>query len=398
MPDARVHTGPVAARKAAAVDALAFTVGPNIVMGQAAPAPGSLAGDALLAHELTHVAQQAHAAADPAARAQPIGAEAAAAEEHADAATLAAAGALEGKPQRGLAARAVEALTSRVQLQRCTPTPQPTQTASFRNYADGTVAANDPGRLTTTQIQATAEYTTLHATYGAPAYTAADAELAIRLAIRDLQQGRTVDLTTQGQAYMARARAQSGAAGGAEGLVGQLEWVQYNSGLAATDPMALDDNFSQWLLAAQAAPDPQTGKMNCWELVMFGAYRAGVVSETRLRAIYQLAVENVRNRVFGSVGLTFEQECRSGSPITYRLGDATSPRPLRGDIVVFENAPNHACIATGNMVTDAISGQQHAEVISLWTPSNRHVERTTIEALARVSTGRPILFWSARWS
>jgi hypothetical protein len=48
--DARVHTGAVAAAKAAEHNAAAFAVGGNIVMGANAPAPGTLAGDALLAH------------------------------------------------------------------------------------------------------------------------------------------------------------------------------------------------------------------------------------------------------------------------------------------------------------------------------------------------------------
>lgn len=131
---------------------------------------------------------------------------------------------------------------------------------------------------------------------------------------------------------------------------------------------------------------------------MFGAFQAGVVSEQHLRQIYQLAVQRVRDGTHFSVGLTFEDQCRGSNPVTYRLGDPNSPRPLRGDIVVFENAPNHACIATGTTVVDQLTGDTHAEVISLWTPNNRHVERTTIEALAQVSNGRPILFWSARWS
>ena len=59
---ARIHTGPVAARKAADAGALAFAVGANVVMGAGAPGAGTLEGDALLAHELAHTAQQADAA------------------------------------------------------------------------------------------------------------------------------------------------------------------------------------------------------------------------------------------------------------------------------------------------------------------------------------------------
>jgi hypothetical protein len=55
---ARVHTDATAARLAAAADAHAFTIGNDIVLAGDAPQPGTLAGDALLAHELAHVQQQ----------------------------------------------------------------------------------------------------------------------------------------------------------------------------------------------------------------------------------------------------------------------------------------------------------------------------------------------------
>lgn len=86
----RLHRGPVAARKADEADAVAFTVGNHVVLGSAAPPAGTVLGDALLAHELAHVDQQAVAASDPVARRQPIGGESAAAEDQADVAAVAA--------------------------------------------------------------------------------------------------------------------------------------------------------------------------------------------------------------------------------------------------------------------------------------------------------------------
>jgi len=56
---ARVHTDATAARLAHKADARAFTIGRDIVLAAEAPRPGTLAGDALLAHELAHVQQQA---------------------------------------------------------------------------------------------------------------------------------------------------------------------------------------------------------------------------------------------------------------------------------------------------------------------------------------------------
>ena len=54
----RIHTDPRAAESARAVNALAYTVGHNIVFGTGQFAPGTRIGDRLLAHELTHVIQQ----------------------------------------------------------------------------------------------------------------------------------------------------------------------------------------------------------------------------------------------------------------------------------------------------------------------------------------------------
>jgi hypothetical protein len=56
----RVHTDLRAAQSARAVNALAYTVGRNVVFGPGAYQPKTNAGMRLLAHELTHVVQQSH--------------------------------------------------------------------------------------------------------------------------------------------------------------------------------------------------------------------------------------------------------------------------------------------------------------------------------------------------
>lgn len=55
----RVHTDALAAQSAEAVNALAYTVGRDVVFGAGQYAPGTARGSQLLAHELTHVVQQA---------------------------------------------------------------------------------------------------------------------------------------------------------------------------------------------------------------------------------------------------------------------------------------------------------------------------------------------------
>jgi len=58
----RVHTGADAARSARAVDALAYTIGTDIVFDHGRYQPRHREGQKLLAHELTHVVQQSKAA------------------------------------------------------------------------------------------------------------------------------------------------------------------------------------------------------------------------------------------------------------------------------------------------------------------------------------------------
>jgi Domain of unknown function (DUF4157)/Pre-toxin TG len=62
----RIHAGAAAAQSAQALNARAYTVGQDIVFGPGEFLPGTQAGRRLLAHELTHVVQQAGGAASPA--------------------------------------------------------------------------------------------------------------------------------------------------------------------------------------------------------------------------------------------------------------------------------------------------------------------------------------------
>ena len=127
---ARLHSGPVAAAKAEAAGAQAFAVGPHVVLGDHAPAVGTLEGDALLAHELAHTAQQGEAARSLTARHAPIDAESGAAEDQADRAAAGAVTALHGDAgQRSLLRRFTDWVSSGLRLQRCSGGVAPTYRA-----------------------------------------------------------------------------------------------------------------------------------------------------------------------------------------------------------------------------------------------------------------------------
>jgi hypothetical protein len=59
----RLHTGTSAANLSSDLDARAFTIGHHVAFGHGEYRPGTLVGDAILAHELAHVVQQGGASA-----------------------------------------------------------------------------------------------------------------------------------------------------------------------------------------------------------------------------------------------------------------------------------------------------------------------------------------------
>jgi hypothetical protein len=68
----RVHADGAAGRLSRAIQAQAFTRGPDILFGPGHYAPGTAAGQRLLAHELTHVVQQGAAPAEGAVGPSPV--------------------------------------------------------------------------------------------------------------------------------------------------------------------------------------------------------------------------------------------------------------------------------------------------------------------------------------
>jgi hypothetical protein len=135
----RVHTDATAARLARNMDAAAFTVGNHVAFAPNTFQPGTPRGDALLAHELAHVAQQKPATPLPAAdddetaprddaelARQAVATESAAHETDANqagAGTMSRLYSGAKSVMRKLTDRLEPVLTSEVQLQRC-PSPQ----------------------------------------------------------------------------------------------------------------------------------------------------------------------------------------------------------------------------------------------------------------------------------
>ena len=149
--DVRIHTDPGAARMADSLDARAFTVGSHVAFGDSEYRPGTVTGDALIAHELAHVVQQRSGSAEVAAAHAGVGD--AALEADADAVAGDAVAALHaGAPATPSLAR----LRSGLRLQRCgskgpktekpknAPEPGTTITGTM-NQANSGAAPNSKG-------------------------------------------------------------------------------------------------------------------------------------------------------------------------------------------------------------------------------------------------------------
>jgi hypothetical protein len=122
----RIHTDPHAAGMADSMGARAFTVGSDVAFAGGEFQPGTLVGDALLAHELAHVVQQG---SGPHLMADDGGHDESGLEEDADVAAASAVMSARGIPGSlgELAGRVTPSLRAGLRVQRCnkaTPKPQ----------------------------------------------------------------------------------------------------------------------------------------------------------------------------------------------------------------------------------------------------------------------------------
>jgi hypothetical protein len=397
----RVHRRP----EAAAMNARAYTRGTNIYFAPGQYRPDSLAGRQLLAHELTHVAQQAQGPAKATARAggfnindspvlereaDVLGARAARGER---VGPVRSASSVDQEPASreasspgGYSSLSLRDLAGAVRSGRGEVIASTTvQCSRLLDYADATRPEHDPSRLSDADIQATNEYRAFMDArlvwQRSDHVTAAEALLACRLILRELRAGGHVNWPSEARTYMTQAREQLGTVRGVEAMEDELQWHGQDPSLRGTE-------FGRWLLSGGAEPDPSTGEMNCWEVVMFNAYRAGFTTRARMAALYTTFAANMAGMSIAAAVSIFENAIRRGREQVYDPGDPDSPRPLAGDLVIFNTVANHAAVATG-----AYPGGE-VEIMSLWTQNSREVFRTTIEDL---SAGTPIRFFSVRW-
>ncbi len=132
----RVHTDTAAQQLAHSLQARAFTLGHDVAFGAGEYQPGTLLGDALLAHELAHVVQQG-GAKTAVAPLQIADSGSSALESDADHAAIGVMARLWGGPQgalAGMAQHAMPRLRSGLRLSRCNTS---SQTSSGNKNIDG---------------------------------------------------------------------------------------------------------------------------------------------------------------------------------------------------------------------------------------------------------------------
>jgi hypothetical protein len=156
--DVRVHTDPVAADLAGRSDARAFSIGRSIAFGAGEYRPGTLEGDALIAHELAHVVQQRDAMGGASAARVPAD-DVAALEADADSAAIDAAVGLHLGEQGSLARlrrTAVARLRSGIALRSCGSEKKPeiaaTQAALGESVKSGMATKANAGQSGETGI------------------------------------------------------------------------------------------------------------------------------------------------------------------------------------------------------------------------------------------------------
>lgn len=168
----------------------------------------------------------------------------------------------------------------------------------------------------------------------------------------------------------------------AEGLQGNLYWAG-NSGPDVADQYRIrtqatrrtdvnyqtgrETNINEFALWMRGGAVPSsTAKMNCWEAIMFGGFRAGLLTEARLRQLHaDAAAAGVTAAASGGSGSGNAAYMATigaflGLPGSRAL--TTSAEPSRGDLVFFGGL-DHVALSIGN---ETVGGVRKHNVMSLW--------------------------------
>lgn len=329
----RLHTDALSTDSAEKLGARAYTVGTDIAFGTGQYAPETKAGRHLLAHELAHVVQQR------------------------------------------------QGVSLKIRMSRL---------SDFNDKHK----KHERAKLTDAEIEATDEF---------KAYmdskliwqwqlkvTREEALLAAKLILREMRGGKAVTWESQARSFVLTARKQLGTLKETEKLVGKLQWFPSQES-EFKDPANAQSDFARFVLADGPKPT-DTSQMNCFEMILFGAFRGGMVTKDRIEKIYKEAA-----KLSGmAISTLIENSLCKGSKRTFNPTDSKSPEPLPGDIIIFDSIGYHTAISRG---TKDASGKH--QVISLAGSNDpnfsQKVQKTTIEELLPMTALSTVEFCTSAW-
>lgn len=259
-------------------------------------------------------------------------------------------------------------------------------TSSLRDFVNEE-PEHDPSQIADATIQATSEYNKWVVEFAnyvlRDRYTEEEVLLACRLAIREMREAQVSrDVSNEGQTYVDQARSQGKVIDQAVSFEGKLTWNGQGGILDQTE-------FGRWILGQGPEPNANGSILNCWELILYSAYKQGVLDKSRIVTLYTKFGTDL------SIGVqeAFDNfdVLKKGQEYTYDKDDPDSPRPIKGDMVIFKDFINHVTIATGNVVGGKV------EIMSLWTQNNKKTYKTTVEDLLAGGAASPVKFFTPNW-
>lgn len=258
---------------------------------------------------------------------------------------------------------------------------------SLKDYIDKK-PEHDPGKLSDAKLQATVEYAKWKKKFVSKkesSYSEAELLLACRLTIREFREKGTApkSIVKLGEQYLKQAKTQGTVADKAIGFDGELKWNKQAGKLTNTD-------FGKWILEKGPEPNAATSILNCWELVLYSAFKAGVLQKSRIVTLYKKFGTDLSKGVTAAFN-NFDI-LKKGKEYTYDKDNPDSPKPIKGDMVIFKDFKNHVTIATGNTTSDG-----EIEIMSLWTQNNKKTYKTTVEELLKKGGKGPVKFFTPNW-
>ncbi len=302
----RVHTGEAGAEAAGRLEARAFTVGEHVAFAAGEYRPGTLIGDALIAHELAHVLQQQGSGGKT-----PVRPKADAGydvlEQDADLAAVTAVGTLWGKgPVTGQQLPRLRSAMG-LSLQRCTEDKKKTSTLkdTLRQMLRGS-----PTRDAVIAAIHTAQLSERQAVL---------ADTGLRSLIRSKFSPADSIVIMSSL------------------LEGSFKW---RNPISPTQPR-YNYFYDYYVRKKRSGTIPNTETMNCWESIMYAALLAGAINEKWIEKFYQKAQSSPAPGDAVWTQLGFHKNLPKNPPTV----------PSRGQLVFYLPAgsprPSHVVLSLG---------------------------------------------------